>query len=79
MERRYLGRPVNKEFDRLWSGIPNVYTYREYVALANEIDSARLDRLISKQEETALLGALDHWAKTMRVPTTDEEYNQMYR
>lgn len=79
MERKYIGRPVNKEFDRLWSDIPNVYTYREYVVLANEIDSAGLDRLISKREETALLGALDHWAKTMNVPPTEEEYNQMYR
>lgn len=79
MERKYIGRPVNKEFDRLWSDIPKVYTYREYVVLANEIDSSRMDRLLSKREETALLGALGHWAKTMNVPTTDEEYTKMYR
>ena len=79
MERKYLGRYVNKEFDRLWSDIPNVNTYREYVVLANEIDSARMDRLLSEREEKALLGALDHWAKTMHVPTTEEQYDQMYR
>ena len=79
MERKYLGRPVNKDFNRLWSDMPMVYTYREYVVLANEIDSARLDRLITKKEETALLGALANWTKTMHVPTTEDEYNQMYR
>lgn len=63
----------------MWSDIPNVYTYRAYVVLANEIDSARLDRLITAKEKSALLGCLEHWAKTMRVPMTEEEYNEMYR
>lgn len=79
MINKSLIRPVNPEFHRLWSDIPNVYTYRAYVVLANEIDSARLDRLISAKEESALIGCLDHWAKTMHVPTTEGEYSQMYR
>ena len=79
MERKYLAKPINNEFARLWSDIPKVYTYRMYVVLANEIDSARLDRLISEKEGSALIGCLEHWAKTMHVPMTEEEYNQMYR
>lgn len=78
MERQFLGRPVKKDFMLLWNRIPDVYTYREYISLMNEIDWARNDRLISASEEDALTGCLTHWAKTMRIPTSEEEYEQMY-
>lgn len=79
MNVNHLGRPVNKDLTRLFSRIPDVYTYREYISLMNEIGWARQDRLISAREEASLEGCLTHWAKSMRIPITEEEYDQMYR
>lgn len=69
----------SEEFRRLWVEIPEVITYRDYVEVANMIDSARMDRLITEQEEKVLLGCLDVYAKVSKIPTTEDEWGERYQ
>lgn len=52
-----------EEFKRLWSLIPTVKDYWEYVGLANEIDDAWDDRLITQFDKKFLVDCLDRYAQ----------------
>ena len=48
-----------EEFLRLWGELPKIVTYRDYIDMCNEIDSAEMDRMITDRDERILLDALE--------------------
>ncbi len=48
-----------EEFIRLWSELPKVVRYREYIEMCNEIDSARMSKLITESDEKILMDSLE--------------------
>lgn len=56
-----------EEFFRLWNEVPKIVTYRDYIVLCNEIDSAHMDRMITDRDEKILLDALEIVKKHKRI------------
>ena len=48
-----------EKFKELWSQIPSIVSFRDYVGMANAIDDARTDREITERDERVLLNALE--------------------
>ena len=48
-----------EEFTRLWQELPKVVRYQDYIELCNEIDSARMSRIITDRDEAILLDCLE--------------------
>ena len=61
-----------EEFARLWNELPKIVTYRDYIVMCNEIDSARMNREITDRDEKILLASIEA-IKTYKG-IKDEEY-----
>ena len=48
-----------EKFQELWTKIPEIATYWDYVGIANTIDDAMTNYEITKQDERTLLKALE--------------------
>ena len=56
------------KFVGLWSQIPGVASYWDYVGLANDIDDARTGNEITERDEAVLLEALEVLRKARGIP-----------
>ena len=60
-------------FQKLWSEIPTIVNYRDFVGMANAIDDARTGREITATDETTLLNALEVFRIARKIPASDPE------
>lgn len=61
-----------EEFWRLWGELPKIVTYRDYIVMCNEIDSAQMDRMITGRDEHILLEALEAIRKHKRIKNKED-------
>lgn len=61
-----------EEFQRLWGEVPKIVTYRDYVVMTNEIDSARMGRLITDRDEKILIDGLESVRKHKNIPLQED-------
>lgn len=63
-----------ERFQRLWSEIPTVTCYREYIGLCNEIDDCRTGYEITETDEKLLLEAVELYVKTRIIQTKEPDF-----
>lgn len=56
-----------KKFVGLWTQIPGIVSYWDYVGLANDIDDARTGDEITQRDEAVLLEALEAFRKARNI------------
>lgn len=57
-----------EKFVSLWTQIPGIVSYWDYVGLANAIDDARTGNEITQRDEAVLLEALEAFRKARNIP-----------